>query len=241
MEKNRLVSIIIPTLNEEQTLPDLLSCIENQHYKNFEVIVADAGSTDRTQKIAEEWGAKVIEGGLPGIGRNNGSKIAKGEYLVFIDADVRFDDDLLEKALDEFMKKDFDFAIPYFYTDHEKRKFKLFFKWSNFYKRMMKYTRFPDGTGQLVFAKASAFKELGMYPDFKVAEDTDLFWRAARNKFKVGTLNQKFYSSTRRLEKIGIFWTMTAFAFIGIFLFLGIASNKRIQNWAAKLYGGFGK
>ncbi|MGB9861171.1 MAG: glycosyltransferase family 2 protein, partial [Candidatus Bipolaricaulaceae bacterium] len=56
------LSIIIPTLNEEECLFGLLQSIAAQDWKDFEVIISDAGSTDATRKIAESFGAKVVTG-----------------------------------------------------------------------------------------------------------------------------------------------------------------------------------
>ena len=82
------LSIIIPTLNEEKYLPLLLKSIKKQTLKPLEIILADARSKDETIKIGREFGCKIIKGGNPGFGRNNGAKIAKGEMLLFLDADV---------------------------------------------------------------------------------------------------------------------------------------------------------
>ena len=79
-----IFSIIIPTYNEEEYLPVLLESIKKQDFDDYEVIVADANSTDRTREIAEEYGCIVVDGGLPGVGRNNGARVAKGEYLLFL-------------------------------------------------------------------------------------------------------------------------------------------------------------
>ena len=84
------VSVIIPTLNEEKILPHLLDDFRNQTAKDFEVIVADAGSGDKTVEVAKAYKAQLVKGGLPAVGRNNGAKIARGEFLFFLDADVRF-------------------------------------------------------------------------------------------------------------------------------------------------------
>jgi len=67
------VSIIIPALNEEKTLPVLLDSIKAQDFSDYEVIVADANSKDRTREIAAEYGCRVVDGGLPAVGRNAGA------------------------------------------------------------------------------------------------------------------------------------------------------------------------
>ena len=73
------ISIIIPTYNEEDYLPALLKSIQRQNFKDLEVIVADAHSTDKTLEIAKKYNCKIVPGGLPAVGRNNGAKIAQGE------------------------------------------------------------------------------------------------------------------------------------------------------------------
>ena len=93
-----MISIIIPAYNEEKYLPKLLECIKKQTYKGYEIIVADAGSKDRTGQIAKKYGCKVVKGGMPAVGRNNGAKVAKGNILLFLDADVQINRDFIKKA-----------------------------------------------------------------------------------------------------------------------------------------------
>lgn len=235
-----MISVIIPTLNEERYLPNLLKCLRNQTYKDFEIIVADASSTDNTRKIALEYGARIVDGGIQAIGRNNGAFNSTNGVIIFIDSDVTFNDTFIWNLYRKFIESNLDLAIPLFYTESEKFKFRAFFKFSNIYKRIMSKTRFPDGTGQLVIAKKDKFLDLGGFPNLKVAEDTLLFWKAASDKkFKTGIIDERFYSSTRRIEKIGIIWTLLIWSVIGIALALKIAQRDRFQNFISSLYGGF--
>lgn len=57
------LSIIIPTYNEEEYLPKLLEGIKSQDFEDYEIIVADANSTDKTREIAEVYGCKIVDGG----------------------------------------------------------------------------------------------------------------------------------------------------------------------------------
>ena len=83
-----MLSIIIPTFNEKKYLPSLLDSIKKQSFKDYEIIVADAGSKDNTADIAKDYGCIVIKGGLLPRGRNNGAKVAKGDTFLFLDADI---------------------------------------------------------------------------------------------------------------------------------------------------------
>lgn len=97
------LSIVIPTKDEEVLLPRLLRSIERQSMKSIEVIVADAKSEDRTREIAASFGARVVEGGMPGPGRNRGAEVAKGELIFFFDADVELPHErFLEDAVEDF-------------------------------------------------------------------------------------------------------------------------------------------
>ena len=75
------LSIIIPTYNEEEYLHKLLDSIKSQSFSDYEIIVADANSKDNTREIAISYGCKVVNGGLPAIGRNNGAKVAEGRLF----------------------------------------------------------------------------------------------------------------------------------------------------------------
>src|SRR3989344_2603754 len=85
-------SIIIRTLNEEKHIGNLLHAIEEQDYKDFEIIIVDSDSTDRTLEIAEKYPVKIIKiekrDFTFGYALNVGCKAARGRYLVFVSAHV---------------------------------------------------------------------------------------------------------------------------------------------------------
>lgn len=100
------LSIIIPTYNSEHFLTFLLDSILSQSFKDFEMIVVNDGSTDKTAQILSDYSArdqriKVINKSNEGvaIARNTALKQAKGEYILFCDADdVMFPDALQQIA-----------------------------------------------------------------------------------------------------------------------------------------------
>ena len=84
-----MLTIVIPTKNEEAYLPRLPESIQGQTLKPSEIIVADAHSTDRTREIAIAYGAKVVDGGMISFGRNAGAREVHTAFILFLDADGR--------------------------------------------------------------------------------------------------------------------------------------------------------
>lgn len=91
------VSIIVPVYNAEDNLDRLINKIQDQDYKEYELIFIDDGSTDKSKEIILNYkknNEKIIymsqENSGPGIARNKGLDIASGDYIIFIDADDDF-------------------------------------------------------------------------------------------------------------------------------------------------------
>jgi len=96
-----LLSIIIPTLNEAESLPALLDDLKQQQNILLEVIVGDGGSSDTTRSIADASGAKLVNTRRGrGAQMNAATLQASGEYFLFLHADSRIDDsNLLSNAM----------------------------------------------------------------------------------------------------------------------------------------------
>lgn len=95
------ISVIIPVYNEELAISKCLNSLKQQSYKNFEIIVVDDGSTDSTKSVIKPFGVILLEQQHkgPGTARNLGAKHAKGDILVFVDADMTFDPDFISDLI----------------------------------------------------------------------------------------------------------------------------------------------
>ena len=85
------VSVIIPAHNGAAYLPNCMASLKSVTFPPFELIVVDDNSTDETVRVAEECGARVVtsnQRSRPAAARNLGAQMARGEILVFLDADV---------------------------------------------------------------------------------------------------------------------------------------------------------
>lgn len=102
-----IASIVIPTHNEEKDIPLCLKSLGQQSLKDFEIIIVDDGSKDNTIKIVQEFSkVKLIKGQHkgPGFSRNLGARHARGNVLVFVDADMTFDKDYLKNLISPILK-----------------------------------------------------------------------------------------------------------------------------------------
>lgn len=106
-----MISVIIPTYNEESVILDCLRSLDNQSIKDFEVIVVDDASTDKTMHVLSDFRFKNKDLKIfkqehrgPGEGRNLGAKHAKGDILVFVDSDMTFDKHFLKMLVNPILQ-----------------------------------------------------------------------------------------------------------------------------------------
>jgi glycosyltransferase involved in cell wall biosynthesis len=108
-----LISVIIPTRNNEKTLTKCLISIKQQSYPNIEIILIDAFSSDQTRNLAEALGAQVIQlQGERTRAKNYGARVAKGDYILFVDSDMILEPDVVKECLDTCVKGTVGVIIP---------------------------------------------------------------------------------------------------------------------------------
>jgi len=204
-----LLSIIIPTFNEEQNLPTLLKTLKEQTFRDFEIVVADSPATaDKTRMIARAAGCRVVPGGRVSQGRNNGAAAALGRVFLFLDADVALPNQFfLEDTVNEFVARDLDLATCRVRAMDGDKYDKLLHGLYNVYTVALGKI-LPHIPGFCFFIKRSVYEAVGGFDvDIKLAEDHEL----ARRGSKIGTFGFLFTQcipvSTRRFERDGKFVT----------------------------------
>lgn len=203
-----ILSIIIPTLNEEKYLPRLLNSVKKQTFRDYEIIVADNKSIDKTISIARNYGCKIVKGGIPSKARNNGARAAKGEYLLFLDADtILLSRNFLKKALKEFDKENLVCACFQFSVKNQKLVYKLIFLWWDSWNIINQYFN-PHASGQCILALKKYHNAIGGFDEnIYFAEDSDYAYRISK-KGKFGIISSvKALGSPRRFQEKGLLKT----------------------------------
>jgi len=221
-----LISVIIPTLNEEGYIEKTLRCLVNQDFdKPYEIIVVDSMSEDRTAEIAREYGARVIEMPRmgPGLARNLGAKKAKYDILLFMDADAIIPKHALRRVYEAFNYKKVIAAYAPYIFDNPKyyRPMKLANMINDFCLRF----KIPLGILPAVFTavRKDAFFKVGGFRSAYPRDD----WHLTRKLMK---LDGYFYklrdvlviASSRRVKERG---------FIGTAVDYFLGSTKRYKPY----------
>lgn len=204
-----MLSVVIPTYNEEEFLPSLLASLARQSVRDLEIIVADAHSTDRTREIAKKYGCTIVDGGLPAVGRNKGAAVARGELLLFLDADVILPgQDFLARVLQEFTDRSLDISTSLIRPMSSSSLDSFFYLFYNSYVyATQKFL--PHAHGFFIIVRKELHNRIGGF-DVRVqlAEDHDYAQRAAKAGAVFGLLmNEKLPVSTRRFLRDGHFRT----------------------------------
>ncbi|MFZ6015962.1 MAG: glycosyltransferase [Patescibacteria group bacterium] len=199
------LSIVIPTKNEEKNLPNLLESIKSQAFQDLEVVVADAYSEDRTRDIAKDFGAKVVDGGLPGPGRNRGAAAAEGQVLLFLDADVVLSDqNFLEANLQEMKDRGVCVGTTLVKPISDSYVDKAMHEVYNAFAIGVERVK-PHAPGFCIFIKKHVHDDIGGFDEEVVfAEDHEYVQRAVKEGYRFRVLRSAPISvSVRRLDKDG--------------------------------------
>lgn len=188
-----MVSVIIPVYNGEKTIKDCIRSIQNQSYphEDYEIIVVDDGSADNTAKILEGLNIRFItqQNRGPATARNRGAQIAKGDILLFTDADCVADKRWIDKMVSPFKNPDI-VGVKGSYKTLQKELIARFSQ-AEFEERyrLQKRFEFIDFVDSYSagFRKDIFFKIGGFNQNFPSAdhEDVDLSYRLSKAGYKM--------------------------------------------------------
>ncbi len=195
------ISIIIPTINEANNLPLLLSDLSSIQ-KEGEIIIVDCGSEDKTIDIANIYGTKVClsKERNRGLQLDIGAKNSKGEWFIFLHADTRLTHDWFKK-INSFLEGNKD-SIYYFEfkINHKKIIYRVLEILVNLRSKFFKQ---PYGDQGLIIHRTTYFRNNG-FRKIPLMEDVD-FLRRLNKKKDLKQLNLPIFISSRKWERTNIF------------------------------------
>ncbi len=220
------ISVVIPSLNEQDTIKQCLERLSPHKDHGLEIIVVDGGSHDDTVKLATPLASCVL---LTKPGRalqmNAGARVATGQCIIFLHADTV----LPEHVNDLFLKVDnienrwgrFDVRLS-----GQNGLFRIIEKCMN-----MRSTLTGIVTGdQALFVGKELFNKVGGYPEIALMEDIAIS-RLLKKQAKPVRFKDRVLSSSRRWEKNGIIMTILKMWMLRLLYFFHYDTNK-----LAKLY-----
>jgi len=195
------ISIIIPTINEANNLPLLLSDLSSIQ-KEGEIIIVDCGSEDKTIDIAKIYGAKVFisKERSRGLQLDIGAKNSKGEWLIFLHADTRLTHDWFKK-INSFLEGNKNIIYYFeFKINHKKIIYRFLEMLVNIRSKFFKK---PYGDQGLIIHRTTYFKNNG-FRNIPLMEDVDFLMRLNKKK-DLKQLNLPIFISSRKWERTNVF------------------------------------
>jgi len=221
------ISIIIPTLNEADTIGAQLS--EIRGLAGVEVIVVDGGSHDNTVEIAQTYGVRLIKTS-PGraLQLNKGAEVAQGDILLFLHSDTRLEAGFADAIRSAIKQPGLAAGAFRLAINGKGVGLRIIERLVNFRSTAL---RMPYGD-QGIFLPSEEFKTIGGFPLLPIMEDFELL-RRLRRRGRIHILPLQATTSGRRWQRLGVVrTTLTNQALIIAYLF-GVDPHK-LAGWYRK-------
>jgi len=221
-----MLSIIIPTLDEESAIAECLARVQPLRAAGAELIVVDGGSRDATAAIARPRADAVIDAPRGRAAQMNaGAALARGDALVFLHADTRLPGgaaEAIEAALAEPGVVGGRFDVRF---DNERALFRVIAWFMNARSRASGIC-----TGdQAIFVRRADFEAIGGYPEIPLMEDIELSRRLKR-RGRLRALRLRVTTAARKWERegplrtVGLMWALRLLHFCGV-------APARLHRW----------
>jgi glycosyltransferase involved in cell wall biosynthesis len=211
-----LFSIIIPTLNEEIYIPHLLNSLSEQTYKEFEVIIVDAFSEDKTISLIKQFSPllpslTILEVKKKNVAfqRNLGAKHAQGEFFIFLDADVLLPKNFLKSIKKQIAKRHAVLLTTWIKPDVNRKIYKTFAMALNLSLEIVNAIDKPFTPGHEIIVKSDVFSKIKFNETIFGSEDHDFSLRAKKAGIDLCVLRTPVLTaSMRRFQSQGILSTL---------------------------------
>jgi len=213
------VSVIIPTYNREAFLKRAIKSVLGQTFQDFELIIVDDGSTDKTKELVDSFDNDKIKyiyqenSGGAARPKNTGIKIAQGEYIAILDSDDEWLPRKLEKQLKFFENYPEISVIGCNFLINGRKEYKIP-KYKNVFKRMLATD--DIGPGSIMVYKKEVFDKVGLFDEnLKSSQDKEMRIRLAR-EYKFGFVREPLVNYHIGHDNISS---------------LGLSIEKREKDW----------
>ncbi len=214
------ISVIIPTLNESSNLETCVGSLGSD--RDFELLVVDGGSKDRTPELAQSLGARVIRSQACRASQMNiGAQSSSNEILLFLHADTVLPPDWKEVVYQIICFPGVSVGAFKFKLDDDRLLFQLIERLANFRSH---FFQMPYGD-QAIFVKRDIFFRLGAFPEISIMEDF-VFCRTARKLGRIKTASSAVVTSGRRWRRRGIIKTTLINQLIIASFALGVSHTR---------------
>lgn len=235
MNKEPFFSIVIPCLNEEKSLPLLLKDLSNQTLQDFEVIVVDGHSKDKTVEKAQEFkkilpSLTILSSKIRNVSvqRNMGGEAARGVCLLFNDADNRLPKHFLEGVKYHQGVKPTDMFTTWCLPDSKRRSDKSIATSLNMLTEAGLRVGTPGALGAMIGCRRSIFGKIGGFnPEVAFAEDTEFIRQGYRKGYSFSVIHEpRYVYSLRRFRKIGTLKLLQKYAVLN----LKMMTNQKVDQ-----------
>jgi glycosyltransferase involved in cell wall biosynthesis len=215
------VSIIVPTLNEENYIGSLLSDIAEQTKKAAEIIIVDGRSKDGTVSVVERFPNVDLLVGSPPVAsqRNLGGRKAEGDVLVFLDADVRLPKTFLEDFLEGFERRQLDVACPLYVPYRSTLAINAVHVFFNvmfvIFQKVL-----PSGAGHCIVIKREVFQRSRGFDPGLTFDDIELIRRLSK-KHRFGIVDERLFVSDRRYKEHGVLQMFLRYLLMSLLFAIG--------------------